>query len=144
MKLRYVAQNNRVIFEAEPANVKEAFEFLSTVQELFEEAECGLCGQSSLSYEVREFDGNHYYKLVCRDCGATLDFGQRRDGINLFIKRKDADGRALPNRGWYRYQGQAERTGPPQRPSVKEQQAAKAARQESPRATREENDPVPF
>jgi hypothetical protein len=60
-----------------------------------------------LAYEVREFDGNNYYKLVCRDCHATLDFGQRRDGNNLFIKRKDADGNLLPNRGWYRYQGGA-------------------------------------
>jgi hypothetical protein len=109
MKIRYQSAGGRLVFESDLANPKEAFEWLATVHELFEEAACGLCGQSRLAYEVREFDGNNYYKLVCRDCHATLDFGQRRDGSNLFIKRKDAEGNPLPNQGWYRYQGAAAR-----------------------------------
>ncbi|MBW3600627.1 MAG: hypothetical protein KY475_25615 [Planctomycetes bacterium] len=113
MRIRYVSTNGRLEFEGETPSVKEAFEWLSTIQELFEENACGLCGKDHLTYEVREFDGNNYYKLVCRDCHATLDFGQRRDGANLFIKRKDADGNPLPNRGWYRYQGAGAATPAP-------------------------------
>jgi hypothetical protein len=107
MKIRYSAVGGRLVFESDVANPKEAFEWLSTVQELFEESVCGLCGQNHLSYEVREYDGNNYYKLFCRNCHAQLDFGQRRDGANLFIKRKDAEGNVLTNNGWYRWQGQA-------------------------------------
>ncbi len=133
MKIRYNSTNGRLGFEADASTVKEAFEWLSTIQELFEENACGLCGKDRLMYEVREFDGNNYYKLVCRDCYATLDFGQRRDGNNLFIKRKDADGNLLPNRGWYRYQG----NGAPK--------PAPAA--STPRRTNQDTrrtDPVPF
>lgn len=103
MKIRYATSHGRLEFEFDASTTKEAFEWLATIQELFEEGTCGLCSGSNLRYDVREFDGNNYYKLACRDCGATLDFGQRRDGSNLFIKRKDADGNALPSRGWYHY-----------------------------------------
>jgi hypothetical protein len=86
-----------------------------------------LCGQSHLTYEVRDYDGNNYYKLVCRDCHAQLDFGQRRDGNNLFIKRKDAEGNALPNNGWYRWQGQAAKpASPPQTTAPREPSRAPA------------------
>jgi hypothetical protein len=137
MKIRYTGPSGNLVFESEVANPKEAFEWLSTVQELFEETACGLCGQSHLAYEVREYDGNNYYKLVCRDCHATLDFGQRRDGTNLFIKRKDAEGNTLPNRGWYRYQGGSKPAAVPQ----------SAARREPPRRQAEGSktrETVPF
>jgi hypothetical protein len=137
MKIRYQTASGRMEFEGEASTVKEAFEWLSTVQELFEESTCGLCGQENLTYEVREYDGNNYYKLHCRDCHATLDFGQRRDGSNLFIKRKDADGNVLPNRGWYRYQGNAPKTNAAPTPAKKEPPRRAAAP-----ATH--NEPVPF
>ena len=103
MKITYTTTNGRLVFESDVSTPKEAFEWLAGIQELFEEPGCGLCGGAHVQHDVREFDGNNYYKLVCRDCGGTLDFGQRRDGSNLFIKRKDADGVTIPNRGWYRY-----------------------------------------
>jgi hypothetical protein len=106
--------SGRVVFECDVANPKEAFEWLSALQELFEESACGLCEQNHLAYDVREHDGNNYYKLVCRDCHAQLDFGQRRDGNKLFAKRKDAEGNVLPNNGWYRWQGQSAKPAAPQ------------------------------
>ena len=138
MRIRYVSTNGRLEFEHETSSVKEAFEWLSAIQELFEENACGLCGKDHLTYEVREFDGNNYYKLVCRDCHATLDFGQRRDGANLFIKRKDPEGNQLPNHGWYRYQGSS--APAPAKPAPAERPAAPAprnrpARSPAPKAT---------
>ncbi len=138
MNIRYTSTSGQLVFEADVANPKEAVEWLATVQELFEETACGLCGQSHLAYEVREFDGNNYYKLVCRDCHATLDFGQRRDGTNLFIKRKDAEGNPLPNRGWYRYQGNAPKQAPGPQPTRRQE----APRRQGGGARRSE--PVPF
>jgi hypothetical protein len=137
MKIRYSAANEQLVFESDVANPKEAFEWLSTVQELFEESACGLCGKSHLAYEVREYDGNNYYKLVCRDCHAQLDFGQRRDGNNLFIKRKDAEGNVLPSNGWYRWQGQTAKAAPPPEPAVRKSPRPTAA---NPRKTA----PAPF
>lgn len=105
MKVGYTTANGRLRFEDDVSTTKEAFELVAAVQEIFEEAACGLCGGPSLRFDVREFDGNSYYKLACNGCGATLDFGQKRDGQNLFIKRRDADGRPLPHGGWYWYRG---------------------------------------
>jgi len=138
MKVRYSAVSGRLVFEADMANAKEAFEWLSTVQELFEENACGLCGQSHLAYEVREHDGNNYYKLVCRDCHAQLDFGQRRDGNNLFSKRKDAEGNLLPNRGWYRWQGAGARSASPPQPADR-REASRA-----PAGNKKKAAPTPF
>lgn len=103
MRVQYTTSNGRLVFESDVSTPKEAFEWLATIQELFEEPSCGLCHAVNWQCDVREFDGNAYYKLTCRDCGATLDCGQRRDGSNLFIKRKDADGHPLPHHGWYHY-----------------------------------------
>lgn len=129
MRIRYTVTNGRLEFGSDVSTTKEAFEWLSTIQEIFEEETCGLCGGNHLHYDVREYDGNNYYKLACRDCGGTLDFGQRRDGSNLFIKRKDAEGNTLPNRGWYRYQ-------PGESPRATQQQPARpSAPAQSPRRT---------
>jgi hypothetical protein len=138
MKIRYSALSGRLVFESEAANPKEAFEWLSAVQELSEENACGVCGQNHLAYDVREYDGNNYYKLVCRDCHAQLDFGQRRDGNNLFIKRKDAEGNMLPNNGWYRWQGQAARPAAPAQP------AARREPSRAPEGNKKKAVPAPF
>jgi hypothetical protein len=51
--------------------------------------------------------------LLCVACGATLDFGQHKQGDTLFPKRFDRDERSpLPNRGWYRYQGKPAESTP--------------------------------
>jgi hypothetical protein len=121
MKVRYATANSRLQFEFEAASTKEAVEFLAVIQELFEETTCQQCGSEHVKFDVRNYDGNTYYKLRCDDCYATLDFGQRRDGVNLFLKRKDADGHWMPNRGWYRYhesnQPRSEDHETPPRPS---------------------------
>jgi hypothetical protein len=146
MKIHYTNTNGRLQFEADAATVKEAFEWLSTIQELFEETACGLCGKENLNYEVREYDGNNYYKLVCRDCQATLDFGQRRDGNNLFIKRKDAEGNTLPNSGWYRYQG-ANGAKPTATPAPTRREPARRGGEPAARRANEkpvQSEPVPF
>lgn len=104
MKVKYVTANARLTFEFESENDKTLVNHLAHIQENFEESTCGCCKSDKIRFDVREFDGNTYYKLLCDACGATLDYGQHKNGNTLFVKRFVKDTRdPLPNRGWYRY-----------------------------------------
>lgn len=127
--MRVVYQCGRVTFESEVANAKAAVEFLAQVEEIAGEESCGLCKSTAIAHDVREFGGNKYYKLVCQSCGAQMDFGQNRDGVGLFAKRRDSDTKqSLPNRGWYVWQGQHQdhESHPQQQAQPQQQQPAKS------------------
>jgi hypothetical protein len=108
VKVTYKALGGRLSFEADAENVKAAFELVASIQELFEEPSCGLCDSQRIRCDVRNFDAYCYFKLVCTDCNAQLDFGQHKDGRGLFVKRRDKDGRLLENRGWYIWAGKSD------------------------------------
>lgn len=106
MKVSYTTANGRLTFEIEVTTGKQAFEVVAAVQELFEEPACGLCKSALIRCDVREFDNNKYFKLVCNACGGQIDLGQHKDGKGLFVKRLDKDTKKpLPNRGWYIWDG---------------------------------------
>ena len=106
MKAIYKTKNDRLTFEFEGHTHKEIVTILEGIQEVFDESECGCCKSTKIRFDVREFDGNKYYKLLCEACGATLDFGQHKTGDSLFAKRFVKDTREpMPNRGWYKYLG---------------------------------------
>jgi hypothetical protein len=100
MKVTYRSPNGRLEFEQEGLDRKTAFAFVAAVQELFEEPECGMCHCKDIQHRVQEHDGNKFYKLVCPDCGAQADFGQRKDGTGMWLKR-DKEGGV---KGWYKWQ----------------------------------------
>jgi hypothetical protein len=102
MKLNYKV-SDKLSFELEGEGQKEIFKELSAIQEIFGEESCGLCKSHNLRYVVRNVEGNDYYELRCADCGAILAFGQHKKGGTLFPRRKDDDGKWLPNRGWHKY-----------------------------------------
>lgn len=102
MKLNYKV-SNKLSFELEGEGQKEIFKELSAIQEIFGEESCGLCKSHNLRYVVRNVDDNDYYELRCADCGAILAFGQHKKGGTLFPRRKDDNGKWLPNRGWHKY-----------------------------------------
>ena len=105
--MKMVYQSGKLTFEAEISSGKQAFEVAAKMAELFEETHCGCCKSEHIRHEVREYDGNSYYKMLCNDCGAQLDFGQKKDGKSLFAKRYDSEAKqALPNRGWYVWHGE--------------------------------------
>ena len=103
MKITYKI-SDKMQCEIEEDGQKEIFKKLSSIQEIFGEAECGLCKCTNLRFAVRSVDGNDYYELKCTKCGASLAFGQHKKGGTLFPKRKDDKGEYLPNRGWYKWQ----------------------------------------
>ncbi len=103
MKVKYKV-GDKLEFELEGAGQKEIFKELATIQEIFAEEKCGLCGSTNLRFVVRNVDSNDYYELRCADCGAVLAFGQHKKGGTLFPKRKDDEGNWLQNRGWHKWQ----------------------------------------
>jgi hypothetical protein len=105
MIVRYTTENARMVFEFDGATHKDCLVKLAAIQELFEEPACGACKSKRIRFNVREFEGNTYYKMICQECSAQLDYGQHKVGGTLFVKRWDKDTRtALPNNGWYIYQ----------------------------------------
>jgi translation initiation factor 2 beta subunit (eIF-2beta)/eIF-5 len=95
--------NDKLTLKISAEGQKELFKDLSTVQEIFGENSCGMCGSTDIKYVVRTVDGNDYFELRCNKCGAILSFGQHKKGGTIFPKRKDADGKWLPDRGWHKY-----------------------------------------
>lgn len=105
MKARYVSPDTRLTVEFDATGVKEIFESLASLQEVFEEPACGCCGSARIRCDVRTPQTFKYFQLICGDCNARLDFGQSKDMLRLFAKRVDKNNEPIPNRGWYVYTG---------------------------------------
>lgn len=97
--------SDKLQFEVEGEGQKDIFKEIASIQEIFGETKCGMCGSENIKFVVRVVEDNEYYELRCMDCGATLAFGQHKKGGTLFPKRKDEKGEYMPNRGWYKWQG---------------------------------------
>lgn len=101
MKAHLNCFGGRVTFEMEAESPKALFKKLALVQEVFgAEDKCGCCGSQDITYRARQWDGNDYFELHCKDCGADFSFGQKKDGGGLFPKRKDPNGDLLEHGGW--------------------------------------------
>lgn len=116
MKANFVTKNRQLTFQIEGASPKAVWEELADIEEIFDtEHTCGLCGSTDLKHVRREVQGNDFFELRCNGtkpengnrCGARFDFGQSKDKVTLFPKRKDKDGNWMPNGGWYRYSANA-------------------------------------
>ncbi len=105
MKCSYTSIDSRLQVDWDSGNVKEMFEQLAALQEVFEEPHCGCCQSTRIRADVRTPQTFKYFQLVCQQCGARLDFGQSKDLVRLFAKRTDKDGNPIPNHGWYIYTG---------------------------------------
>jgi hypothetical protein len=108
MKVRYTSGNGQLVFDIEAETAKALFSQLGAIQELFEaETKCGMCGSADIRFSARVVEEFDFYELACRDCHAQFRFGQKKKGGDLFPKRKDDDGVALPNGGWSRWEPQS-------------------------------------
>ncbi len=85
--------------------VRDVYQKLANVEEIFQETTCGKCMNEDVTHIVRTVDDNNFYELRCNACRATLSFGCHKSGGTLFPKRKDADGKYLPDKGWVVWQG---------------------------------------
>jgi hypothetical protein len=104
MKVRYKTDKCEV--EVEGSDTKACFAELSGALEVFGSSTCGACDSTRTAPSVREVEGNKYYSVKCLDCGAELNFGQRRQDGALFPRRKNSKTNEwLPNNGWTKWQG---------------------------------------
>jgi ribosomal protein L40E len=108
MKITYTTKNGRIKVEIDGESQKDLFEGISKFQEVFDESSCGKCQSENLRFVVRNVDDNLYYELRCLDCGARLSFGVHKKGGGLFPKRKDNDGKWLPDGGWVKWNPKTE------------------------------------
>jgi hypothetical protein len=107
MKAHYRTANGRLTFEVQGETVKNVFREISLVQEVFDaESECGCCKGKDIRFQSRQVDDYDFYELSCGnvECRARFAFGQAKKGGGLFPKRKDEDGKWLPNHGWSKYE----------------------------------------
>jgi hypothetical protein len=108
MELTYRTRDGRFEFKVEGKEQTDLFEQLAQFMEVFENTTCTRKGKTSdnTRFLVREDDEkNKYYEIVCQDQdpelrNAKLAFGCHKKGGTLFPKRKDKDGKWLPNNGW--------------------------------------------
>ena len=110
MKISYTTKNGRIKAEFDGESPKELFTEINKFQEVFEEDTCGKCGGQDVKYIVRTVDDNQYYELRCGSikCAARLSFGVNKKGGGLFPKRKDGDGKWLPDNGWVKWNAKTE------------------------------------
>lgn len=104
-------------FEIESDDVKDVFQGVSEVHEVFGEPKCGACGAENIRFRHRNVDGNDFYEMYCleRGCGCSLSYGQEKSTGKIYPKRYEVDGKGkavrgedgkpvyLPNNGWRRY-----------------------------------------
>ena len=101
MKVTYTSGKISVQIEADTQI--ELFQQLANFQEIFDETKCGKCGSENIRFQVRNVDDNLYYEAKCIDCGSKLAFGVMKKGGRLFPKRKDKEGKWLPDGGWVKW-----------------------------------------
>ncbi len=88
MKIEYVSPNGRIKLAWEAQGVKGMVESVSSIVEVLEgDTECGQCGSKNIGLEHRKAQDYDFYGMKCHSCGGRLNFGQSKDGKNLFVKR---------------------------------------------------------
>lgn len=99
MKAHYRVLGGRVTLELEGGTQKELFAAIAQAQEVFDaDQACGMCEDQNLKFQVRNIEGNAFYELACRGCGAKLEYGQHKDNRTLYPKRGEI------SRGWKKFQ----------------------------------------
>jgi hypothetical protein len=106
--------NDKVTIQAEGNTHKELFAQLSSLTEVFGQAECGCCKGKNIrpvARKVEVMEGKKakeyvYYEFHClnMDCRARLAFGCHQEGDSLFPKKKDESGEWIKNNGWVKYE----------------------------------------
>lgn len=106
MKISY--KSGEVTIEVEGKDTKDCFAQVAGAVEIFGNGVCGACDSTNVVPNVRNYDGNTYYSMTCRDCGSSLNFGQRKQDGGLYPRKKDKDGNWLGGSGWVKYRPREE------------------------------------
>ena len=92
MKLNITKQigRNKYIFQVDGQNL---FEVVMQAQKLSfgDVPKCGICGGDNLELEAHVAQGFEYTSVKCKDCRASLTFGQKKDDKNTYYLRRNED-----------------------------------------------------
>lgn len=117
MQLHFTTHDKRISMTFDGSSETDLFDKISKFQEVFDNNQCGKCGNTNIKFVIRtaeyEKDGKtktaRYHELRCRKCGAKLEFGVHQDtGNTMYPKRKDKDGKYLPDSGWIKWDRESE------------------------------------
>lgn len=111
----YFRPTNELTIKVECRDVEDVFRTMSSIQEIFSNAQCGKCKSTNIRMGHRKADGKYdVYELVCTKCGAKLQLGKSDEG--LFPRRyyqdpddpkkplmKDGKRVWLPDNGWVKW-----------------------------------------
>ena len=84
--------NDKLTLKISAEGQKELFKDLSTVQEIFGENSCGMCGSTDIKYVVRTVDGNDYFELRCAVLFCRLDSTKREEQYSLSVRTLKVNG----------------------------------------------------
>ncbi len=123
MKLTFTSPDGSLRVEAEPKTIKDSFEAIGQITEFLIAEPCACCKSKATAPRAKHTKEYVFYEWACRDCGATISFGQAKEGGRLFLKRNDKDGKPLMNRGWSVYQANGQHAAPQSQEPNSEPQA---------------------
>lgn len=104
MEAQYRTKNGKLSFKIVGDGVKDIIAELTQIEQVFGEGSvCGACESGDTRFQQREAKGFTFYEAVCNACHCKLSFGQSKDTVTLFPKKRDGD-TWLPNHGWQRYE----------------------------------------
>jgi hypothetical protein len=117
MKFTYTTAGGRLSFQGD-GNRKQVIEQLSAIQDVFDEPCCSACKSTAIIFTARNYrtqngEDRTNYGYKCLGCTAQLDILAKNDGVGLFIKRKDKEGRPVGVNGWYIYEKKAKSAAEP-------------------------------
>lgn len=81
-----------LLFEVEGKEQRDIFENLASLQEVFGETQCGLCGEKNIRFVVRTVEDNNFFEYQCTKCGGKLALSQNKKGGTLYPVRKLKNG----------------------------------------------------
>lgn len=97
------------VVEAEGDTFVEAYEELSSLEEVFGAGICcGCCKKNVVRHRVRKNkDEDKFYEIVClnQQCKAVLSLGCNKKGGGLYPHLKDKESKWKPNNGWEKWTG---------------------------------------
>ena len=124
MRVVYKTKDERMQITFDGKGIEDVVTCLAQIQDILENTTCGACGSTHVALERRVSQGYTFYAAKCLepDCGAKLEFGQRKDesGGGLYTKRWDTDAKqAIEHDGWTWYKkgessGQQQQAAPVQ------------------------------
>jgi len=101
--MKIVKQFGNVTMELESDTQIGLVDEIIRHNDVFGNDKCGKCNSEQVSFTRRDVDGDLYYEIRCKKCGAKLALSQHKKGNTLYPRRKDKDGNYLPDNGWVKW-----------------------------------------